>query len=120
MRTFVLLVIVGGAGAFLGSVAGAAFGHNMLFVGGVLGGLFASPAAAFLAARLGWIDRADATATAAGAAAGFLAAAALAVNTLSSPVGPFSSPLLIGLGGLAGRRLRNALPHRQHPGHKAS
>ena len=108
MKTFCLLVVVGGAGAFLGSIAGAAFGHSALFAGGVLGGLLVSPVAALLAARLGWIDRADAKATAAGAAVGFLAAATIAVNTLSSPVGPLTSPLLIGLGGLAGRRLRKA------------
>ena len=108
MKTFCLLVVVGGAGAFLGSIAGAAFGHSALFAGGVLGGLLVSPVAALLAARLGWIDRADAKATAAGAAVGFLAAATIAVNTLSSPVGPLTSPLLIGLGGLACRRLRKA------------
>lgn len=110
MKSFALLVVVGGAGALLGSIVGAAFGHTALFVGGLLGGLLASPAAAFLAARLGWIDRADARATAAGATVGFLAAATIAVNTLSSPVGPLTSPLLIGLGGLAGRRLRKTSP----------
>lgn len=110
MKSFALLVVAGGAGAFLGSVVGAAFGHSMLLVGGMLGGLIASPAAALLAARLGWIDRGDTKVTAAGAAVGFLAAATLAVNTLSSPVGPLTSPLLIGLGGLAGRRLRKSSP----------
>jgi hypothetical protein len=76
-------------------------------VGGLLGGLITSPGAAFLAARLHWIEPAQAKSTAVGAALGFLAAAALAVNTLSSPVGPMLSPLLVGAGGLAGRRLHS-------------
>jgi hypothetical protein len=105
MKAFLLLVFLGGAGGLLGSIAGAAFGKQALFAGGILGGLIASPAAAFLAARFRWIDPADRTAMALGAAAGFLAAVAVAVNTLSSPVGPLLSPLLVGAGGLAGRYL---------------
>jgi hypothetical protein len=107
LLTFFLLVLAGGAGGFFGSVAGAAFGRKTIFFGGVLGGLITSPTAALLAARLRWIDPADATATALGAAIGFLAATAIAVNTLSSPWGPVLSPLLVGAGGLAGRALRS-------------
>jgi hypothetical protein len=68
----------------------------------VAGGVLLSPAAAWLAGAIGWIDPADRYWAAAGAAIGFLAAAAIAVNTLSSPVGPMLSTLLIGAGGLAG------------------
>jgi hypothetical protein len=103
MRLFVLLVLAGGAGGVLGSIAGAAFGMRGLFIGGVLGGLIASPCAALIARRLQWIDGATTTGTAVGAALGFLAAAAVAVNTLSSPVGPILSTLLVGAGGLVGR-----------------
>jgi hypothetical protein len=81
------------------------FGKQALFAGGILGGLIASPIACFLAARLRWIDPAHTKAMALGAAGGFLAAMAVAVNTLSSPVGPLLSPLLVGVGGLAGRYL---------------
>lgn len=105
-RVFLLLIISGGAGGLLGSIIGAAFGTRGLFVGGVLGGLIASPGAAFLARRLGWIEDAEVPGTAAGAAVGFLAAVAVAVNTLSSPWGPVLSTLLIGAGGIGGRRLR--------------
>jgi hypothetical protein len=105
VRLFILLLVAGGAGGFVGSVIGAAFGHGMLFAGGIAGGLITTPAAAFLAARLRWIDRAERTGTALGAALGFLAAVGVAVNTLHSPVGPLLSPLLVGLGGLAGRNL---------------
>jgi len=102
---FVLLVFAGGAGALGGSILGAAFGRRTLFAGGVLGGIIGSAAAAWLASRFGWIEPTEVTATAAGAALGFLAATAIAVNTLHSPVGPILSTLLIGAGGLLGLRL---------------
>ena len=85
MRVFVLLVAAGGAGGLIGTVIGAAFGHDALFAGGFLGGLVASPGAAILAARLHWIDPADTKSTALGAALGFLTAAVVAINTPSSP-----------------------------------
>lgn len=103
---FSLLVVGGGAGAFGGSVIGGAFGHYALFAGGIIGGIAGSSAAAFLAARLSWIDRADRKGAAVGAALGFVAAAGIAVNTLHSPVGPVLSTLLVGIGGLAGARLQ--------------
>jgi len=113
MRVFLLLVIGGGSGALLGSIIGAAFGSRVLFVGGVLGGLIASPCAAVVAGRLQWIDGADVTGTAVGAAVGFLAAAAVAVNTLSTPWGPVLSTLLVGAGGLTGRQLQARLSPRR-------
>ena len=100
-----LLIVAGGAGGMLGSIVGAAFGHRGLFIGGFLGGLIASPCGAYLAARLHWIRADETNGTALGAALGFLAAATVAVNTLSSPVGPILSTLLIGAGGLVGRHL---------------
>jgi fructose-specific phosphotransferase system IIC component len=105
VRLFVLLVVAGGAGGLVGSIIGAALGHGALFIGGLLGGLIASPCAAYLAARLHWIDARETKTTALGAALGFLAAAIVAVNTLSSPIGPVLSTLLVGTGGLVGRRL---------------
>jgi hypothetical protein len=107
LATFMLLIFAGGLGGFLGSVLGGLVGPRALFVGGVVGGLVTSATAALLAARLRWIAADEAKPTAVGAALGFLAAAAVASLTLSSPVGPLlSSPLLVGMGGLAGRRLR--------------
>ena len=100
-----LLIVAGGAGGLLGSILGAAFGQRALFIGGFLGGLIASPCAAYLAARLHWIRAAETKGTAVGAALGFLVAATVAVNTLSSPVGPVLSTLLVGAGGLVGRRM---------------
>jgi hypothetical protein len=96
MALFILLVLAGGCGAFAGSVVGNAFGKTGLFAGAVVGGASASAAAAFLAASLKWIAVDERVGTACGAVVGFLAAATIAVNTLSSPVGPVSSTLLTG------------------------
>jgi hypothetical protein len=101
---FALLVLAGGAGAFAGSVLGNAFGRTALFAGALIGGALASAAAAFLSATFKWIHTAERMPTAIGAVVGFLVAAGIAVNTLSSPIGPVTSALLIGIGGLLGRR----------------
>jgi hypothetical protein len=106
MALFILLVLAGGAGAFAGSVLGNAFGKTGLFAGGVIGGASASACAAFLAAWLKWIRVDERIPIACGAVIGFLVAALVAVNTLSSPVGPVTSTLLTGAGGLIGLRLK--------------
>ena len=105
LRFFVVMCVLGGAGAFVGSILGAAFGQRGLFAGGVLGGVIIAPLSAKLAVWRGWIEPRQYVATAVGAAIGFLAAAGVAVNTLSSPVGPVLSTALIGIGALAGSRL---------------
>ena len=104
------MVASGGLGGFVGSVVGAGFGvrgNSDLFAGGVIGGLLASAAAGWLAAKLAWIDSGSAAGAAIGAAVGFLAAAAIAVNTLSTPIGALLSPVLVGAGGLAGARFQS-------------
>jgi len=105
LRIFIILVGAGGAGGFLGSVLGAAFNRQSLFIGGIIGGLVVSPVAAWLCGRVGWLEPHEVRGTALGAALGFAAAVFVAVNTLSSPIGPLLSPLLVGIGGLVGRRL---------------
>jgi hypothetical protein len=109
---FLLFVAFGGLGAFVGSVLGAALGHSALFIGAIIGGLVAAPAAAGVGVRSGWIDARDHAPAAWGAAIGFLAASAIAVATISSAIGPMLSTLVIGAGGLAGPRLRDALAGR--------
>ena len=111
-RVFVFLVIVGGLGGLLGSAIGAAFHPRALFVGGFAGGFVVSGGAAWLIGRLHWISAVEVKGTAVGAMLGFLAAAMIAVNTLSSPVGPVLSPLCVGVGGLVGGWLggRSASP----------
>jgi hypothetical protein len=77
-----------------------------LFLGGFLGGVAMAPLTAGLAVWRGWIAVPQYWPTALGAALGFLGAATIAVNTLSSPVGPILSTSLTGLGALIGSRIR--------------
>jgi hypothetical protein len=102
VRVFIFLVIAGGFGGLLGSVIGAAFGRRGLFAGGFAGGIVLSGSAAWLAGRLRWMPAEEVKGTALGAMLGFLAGATIAVNTLSSPVGPVLGTLCIGAGGLVG------------------
>ena len=101
---FLGMCVLGGLGGVLGSMLGAAFGQRGLFIGGFLGGIAIAPVSARLAIWRGWIGRHQFWPTACGAALGFVAAALVAVNTLSSPVGPIVSTSLIGVGAILGRR----------------
>jgi hypothetical protein len=101
---FVTATILGGVGGFIGSVLGGSLGRGALFAGGFIGGVAISPLTAWLAQRRRWIDSSRFWPVAVGSAVGFLAAATLAVNTLSSPVGPVLATTLTGLGALAGAR----------------
>jgi hypothetical protein len=106
MRHRVLLFLaacfLGGLGGVLGSILGNAGGKTGLFVGGVVGGLLGAGSTGALASARRWIPRAAALRTGVGASIGFLAAALIATRTLSSPVGPFLSTSLIGIGALVG------------------
>src|SRR5262245_2627864 len=108
MALFVTACVIGGLGGFAGSVVGGAFGKPSLFAGGFVGGVLVAPITAWIARRRKWISMTAFWPTAAGAAIGFLAAATVAVNTLSSPIGPVLSTVLIGLGAVAGSRIRLA------------
>jgi len=102
---FVLMCIAGGLGGAVGSILGNALGRRGLFAGGVLGGVLAVFLAAVLARRLHWIQREALWATVVGGALGFLTAAFIATRTLSTPVGPALSTLLVGTGAIVGARL---------------
>jgi hypothetical protein len=99
---FLVACAIGGLGGAFGSVVGHAFGKGGLWAGGLAGGLLASVLVARIAVWRVWIARARFWPTALGTALGFLLACAVAVNTLSSPIGPVMSTLLIGLGALLG------------------
>jgi hypothetical protein len=99
---FVTACLVGGAGGVIGSMLGSMYGKPGVIVGGVLGGLLAAPLTAGLAVWRRWVNRRRFHATALGTAIGFFAAAAIALLTLSSPVGPMLSTLLIGTGAVLG------------------
>jgi hypothetical protein len=98
---FLVASLLGGLGGLVGSMVGGALDH--LFVGGFVGGVVIAPVTAGLARWRGWIAQSDFWPTTVGAALGFLAAAALAVNTLSSPVGPVVGTTLTGFGALLGQ-----------------
>lgn len=99
---FFFACVLGGAGGALGSIAGHAFGKAGLWGGGILGGLLASMLVARIALWRRWIVRSQYWPTVLGAVIGFLMACAVAVNTLSSPIGPIMSTILIGAGAVFG------------------
>lgn len=99
---FLAMCVLGGAGAALGSMVGHGLGRGGLLVGGFVGGLLFVVGAAFLGARLGWIRPAQRLWAALGGMFGFALACMVALATLSSPIGPVLSTLLIGGGGLFG------------------
>jgi hypothetical protein len=99
---FLVACALGGLGGALGSMVGAAFGKAGLWAGGVLGGLLVSILVARIALWRHWIVQSQFRTTALGTAVGFLVACVVAVNTLSSPVGPIMSTLLIGVGAVLG------------------
>jgi hypothetical protein len=102
LRLYLLATLLGGAGGAIGSILGNAGGRVGLFAGGLSGGAVLSLVAAVIASRRGWIPATRFRGAAVGAVLGFLLAASVAVNTLSSPVGPLLSPLLIGAGAVVG------------------
>src|SRR6185503_6823328 len=96
---------LGGAGGALGSIVGHALGRGGLIVGAVVGGMLFVVAGGFLCERLGWIGRSQRFWTIAGAVFGFALACFVALSTLSSPVGPILSSVLIGVGALLGAKV---------------
>ena len=105
MKVFFVTSFLGGVGAVVGSILGNAFGGKGLYVGAVMGGIVAVAFAVWLAARLAWFDRRNFRAALVGGEVGFLVAAPIAVQMLSSPIGPIVSTALIGLGALVGSRV---------------
>ena len=99
---FIAMCIVGGLGAAVGSMLGHFFGSRGLFIGAIVGGLLAVALGARFAAWRGWIAQSQWRMTTLGGMLGFLLAAFIATRTLSSPVGPVLSSLLIGAGAVLG------------------
>jgi hypothetical protein len=107
---FLLGCALPGFGGALGSIVGHGLGTIGLWAGGVVGGVLASVAVAWIAARVRWIEKAQRGSTAFGTAVGFLIAAAIAVRTVSSPLGPILSTALAGLGAVLGSRRSGSRP----------
>lgn len=106
LKLFLTALVLGGIGGLLGSIVGGVFGQKALFVGGFVGGVLFAPVSARLALWRRWIGPTQYWPTAIGAGIGFVAAAVIAVNTLSSPVGPVVSTFLVGAGAVAGSHWR--------------
>jgi uncharacterized membrane protein YccC len=74
----------------------------------MIGGLVGAASSGIIARVRGWIPPDRSVRTSVGATIGFLVAALITTQTLSSPIGPVLSTCLIGLGALVGAgRLRD-------------
>lgn len=102
LKLFLLMILLGGAGGALGSMAGNVLGKGGVFGGGFIGGAALVVVGGFLAARWGWISRSQRLWTIVGGVFGFALAAMVALSTLGSPMGPVLSTLLIGSGAVLG------------------
>ncbi|MEX2179017.1 MAG: hypothetical protein WD801_09925 [Gemmatimonadaceae bacterium] len=99
---FVLMCLVGGVGGGGGALLGGGLGRGGVFAGGFAGGTILVVAAGFLAAKVGWVRPEQRFWTIVGALLGFGAAAIVTLATLSSPIGPAASTLLVGMGATLG------------------
>ena len=99
---FACLTVGGGLGGAIGSIVGNAGGPTWLRIGGLIGGIATSIGVVLLASRLRWIGPGQVRLTAVAAALGFVIASVVALNTLSSPIGPIAASTIIGALGVAG------------------
>lgn len=102
---FLFMSFLGGAGGALGSMAGASVGRGGVFVGGFAGGVCLVVVGGYLSERWHWIDRGQRFWTILGGVLGFGLASLVTLTTLSSPLGPMLSTLMIGTGALLGARI---------------
>lgn len=110
LKLFMLEVLLGGVGAVGGSILGNAFGRGGLFAGAAIGGIAMVTVAGYLACRLDCIDRRERFWVIGGGIAGFIVACLVALATISSPAGPVSASLIIGVGAVLGALLGRS-PH---------
>lgn len=96
------MCVLAGVGGALGSIVGHALGSGGVIAGGIVGGAVLVIAAGFVAERVGWIRHAQRLWTILGGIFGFFLACLVALSTLSSPVGPILSTLLVGSGAVLG------------------
>jgi hypothetical protein len=106
------MILLGGAGGAIGAVAGNALGPGGVFGGGLLLGAALVVAGGFLASRWGWITRPQRLWAIVGGVFGFALAWIVTLSTLSSPMGPILSTLLIGSGAVLGAVVGNS-PHAE-------
>ena len=102
VKVFLLMMLFGGVGGSLGSMLGNAVGRGGVIGGGIVGGTLLVIGAGFLAARWHWVRSEQRLWCILGGVAGFALAALVTLSTLSSPIGPIASTLLIGTGAVLG------------------
>ena len=100
--TLVLVWIITGLGAVVGSILGGAGGETTLYIGACVGGALATILAVWLCTRLGWLAHAERHGATIGALLGFAIAAPIAVMNLDTPVTPIVACALAGVGALLG------------------
>jgi hypothetical protein len=99
---FLSMCVLAGAGAALGSMVGHGLGNGGVLAGAFVGGVLLVLLDGSLAVRLGWIRRSQRLWATLGGVFGFALACTVALATLSSPVGPILSTLLVGSGATLG------------------
>jgi len=110
IKLSLLMIFLGGAGGAIGSMVGNALGRGGVIGGGFVLGAALVVAGGFLGARWGWISHAQRLWAILGGVFGFVLAVVVTLSTLSSPVGPILSTLLIGTGAVLGAIVGNS-PH---------
>ena len=106
------MCVLGGIGAALGSIVGHGLGRGGLFAGAFVGGVLLCVAGGFIGERIHWIRPPQRLWVILGAVFGFALACMVALSTLSSPIGPFLSTLLIGSGAVLGAVVGKS-PHEE-------
>ena len=96
------MCVLAGIGGALGSIVGHALGQGGVIAGGIIGGIALVVAAGFVAESRGWIHHSQRLWTILGGVFGFFLACLVALSTLSSPIGPILSTLLVGAGAVLG------------------
>ena len=109
---FMSMCLLGGIGGALGSMLGHGLGRGGLFAGGFVVGVLFCVAGGFLGERLHWIKRQQRLWVILGTVAGFALACMVALSTLSTPIGPVLSTLLIGSGAVLGAVVGKS-PHEE-------
>lgn len=104
---FLVMCIIPGFMAVLGSIVGNAFGKTGLFVGAVLGGLIGVTAATRIALWRNWISRDRGPAVQFAGLVGFIVAALIAGNNLWTPLIPIASTWIIGGSAVLAARKRS-------------
>lgn len=107
---FLVTTFAGGLGGALGSMGGNLLGRGGVLAGGFVGGVGLVVAAIYLARKRRWIERTEFRWTMAGAVFGFALAVLVTLSTLSTPLGPIFSTILIGTGAVLGKLVGRS-PH---------